>query len=145
MIQDQAIAASEAGAEEQVPDRDRILLEVIATDCREGRRPTPSEVLAAARKMDPSELTGCGAGMVTRCLKKYGIAPPRKSNNRREFRDINSKVLHRIEQRYGIDLGFGSDDSQGDGASDKPSQTSLPSLETGDGKGRGQELGQLGQ
>lgn len=104
-----AAAAAEAGREGQTPDADETLLGVLAEMVREGLAPTPGEILARARQLDPGVFARRQAPWrpraVSERLKNYGVPPPRKSHGERRYRDLTPDALGRIRRRCGIDPG----------------------------------------
>jgi hypothetical protein len=96
----------EAGAEDQTPEADEVLLEVLKAFVENSGQPTPGEILERAKERDPGTFDRWVAQTVSRRLKNYGIPAPKKSHGQRRYRDVTLKTLERIQRHYGIDLGF---------------------------------------
>ena len=63
------------------------MLEILAECVRRGDRPTPGEILTTAKDRDPATFDKWAPQTVSRRLKAYGIAVPRKSHGERRYRD----------------------------------------------------------
>jgi len=107
LSQEHALAVTDSAKDEAIPHHDAVLLRSLAAEIRSGRCPTPGEVLDLARAADPDGFRKWRARAVTSHLKRYNIATPIKSGNRREFRQVATEHLERIERSYGIDLDAG--------------------------------------
>lgn len=104
MVQRHAVATHEANKDEQIPDTDETLLELLAEFVRVGTAPTPTEILDRARERDKATFDRWTARTVSNRLKTYGITVV-KSHGIRAFR-VAQGALERIQNTYGIDLGF---------------------------------------
>jgi hypothetical protein len=89
---------------DSVPDADIVLLTVLAAAHRDGRRLTPSELLEEAKRHEEPLFRQWWPRGVTSRLKLYGIPAPKKVMSRREFRDVTTGMLTRIQEHYGLDL-----------------------------------------
>ncbi len=105
MMQQHALASIDAARDDQIPDIDETLLEILAEYLREESSPTPSEILAKAQEHDHTTFGKWGPRAVSNRLNTYGIKA-RKIDRRREYRDTTLADLARIERSYGIDLGI---------------------------------------
>ncbi len=101
-----ALQSIAAGAEDQTPEADELLLEVLKDFIQQNGQPTPGEILERAKERDPSMFDRWIAQTVSRRLKNYGIAAPKKSHGQRRYRDVTLQTLERIQRHYSIDLGF---------------------------------------
>jgi hypothetical protein len=106
LMQQHAQATVETAKDDQVPDADEVLLEVMTEFVKCGSQPTPGEILARARDRDASTFDKWIAATVSRRLKTYGIATPKKSHGERRYKDVTSQAMLRIQKHYGIDLGI---------------------------------------
>jgi hypothetical protein len=113
LVQQHALGTIDAGRDDQIPEADEILLELMTEAVRAGEWPTPGELLAKAQDRDTGifgKANGNGprwqASTVTKRLKTYGIPVPRKSNGERRYKDVTMPMLRRIQRHYGIDLGI---------------------------------------
>jgi hypothetical protein len=113
LMQRHALASVNAGGEDQVPDADETLLEILAAGVQAGEWLSAGEMLSRAQERDPNTFgrpNGPGPRWqpngVTRRLKVYGIPAPRKSNGERRYRHVTLTTLWRIQRNYGIDLGI---------------------------------------
>lgn len=104
MMQRHAVATHESNKDEQIPDTDETLLEILAEFVRAGSAPTPAEILDRARERDKVTFERWTARTVSNRLKTYGIAAV-KSHGIRAFR-VAQGTLERIQTTYGIDLGL---------------------------------------
>ena len=105
-MQRHALATVEAGQDDQTPDADEVLLEVLTELVRLGHFPTPGEILTKAKERDPNSFDRWIPATVTRRLKSYGIPAPKKSHGERRYRDVTLDTLRRIQRHYSIDLGL---------------------------------------
>jgi hypothetical protein len=113
LVQQYALDSIHASKDEEVPEADETLLEILTEKVRKGWFPAPGEILTEAQERDPATFgkpDGKGPrwqpNAVRRRLISYGIPPPRKSNGERRFRDVTLEMLRRVQRHYGIDLGF---------------------------------------
>jgi hypothetical protein len=106
LVQRHALAAVEADKDDAVPEADETLLEILAACVRAGDNPTPGEILTAAKERDPATFDKWAPQTVSRRLKAYGIAIPKKSHGKRRYRDVTPDTLRRVQLHYGIDLGM---------------------------------------
>jgi hypothetical protein len=105
-LQHHALATVEAGKDDQVPEADEVLLEVMTELVKCGSQPTPGEILTRAKDRDPATFEKWAAQTVSRRLKSYGIPTPKKRHGERRYKDVNLPSLLRIQKHYGIDLGI---------------------------------------
>jgi hypothetical protein len=105
LVRGHALDTAESARDDAVPEADETLLELLAERVRGGDRPTPAEMLAAAKNRDPATFDRWAPGTVTRRLKVYGIPTPRKTNGVRRYA-VGAADLERIQRHYGIDLGM---------------------------------------
>jgi hypothetical protein len=106
LMQQFAVASIDGAKDDQVPDADETLLEILADKVRTGGvSPTPGEVCEQAKLLDPATFDRWTARTVSKRLKPYGIVA-RKIDRRREYRDTTLADLARIQRNYGIDLGI---------------------------------------
>src|SRR5262249_50465549 len=106
LVKRHALASVNAAKDDSVPEADETLLEILAEAVRGGNSPTPSEILQKAQERDVVTFRLWHPTSVTRRLKNYGIAAPKKSNGAKRFRHVTVEMLMKIERHYGIDLGF---------------------------------------
>lgn len=104
MMQQHALAIIDQGRAEAIPDADDVLLRVLAGAVQQDQRPTPKEILDAAKQTEPDMFRNWNARTVSRKLASYNIPGTRKSGGRREFRDVTLGHLREIEARYAVDL-----------------------------------------
>lgn len=128
LVQDHAKGIIDVGREDQVPDADEILLRILADMWRGGFHMTASEILKRAKEEEPDTFLRWSPRGVAGRLRSYGIPKPVKTGSRREYRDVTTEVLRRIERSYGIDLGMGAAvQSTANTGPELPSQASLRS------------------
>jgi hypothetical protein len=106
LAQDYAVRPVAEARDDAVPEADEVLLELLAKAVRDGRHPTPGDLLADARRVDEVAFKSWPPATVSRTLTSNGIARPRMSNGDRRYRDVSSDILRRIGERNGIDLGL---------------------------------------
>jgi hypothetical protein len=106
LLRQHALAAVEANRDDQTPEADEVLLEELTQLVRLGHLPTPGEILDKAKERDPRTFDKWVAQTISRRLKSYGIATPKKSHGERRYRDVTLDTLLRIQRHYGIDLGI---------------------------------------
>jgi hypothetical protein len=107
LMQRFALEAIAAGQEDQTPEADEVILEVLAELVQNAiQPPTPGEILKKAKEHDPATFDRWQAQTVSRRLKNYGIPPPKKSHGERRYRNVTVDTLRRIQRNYGIDLGI---------------------------------------
>jgi hypothetical protein len=110
-MQKQAIDSVNAAKEDVIPDADQVLLQLLTEEVGNGNRPTPSELLNAAQKVDEATFDSWSPRMVSNRLKTYGIALRKLKPH--EYRETILAQLWQIQQHYGLDLGITA-------ANDKP-------------------------
>lgn len=106
LVQRHALAAVDADKDDAVPESDEILLEILSGFVRMGDQPTPGEILTRAKERDLATFDKWAPQTVSRRLKAYGIAFPKKSHGERRYRDVTPNALCRVQRHYGIDLGM---------------------------------------
>ena len=104
LMQAHARISAAASKDDQVPETDEILLEILTEGIRSGLPPTPGEILAKAQLLNPGTFKLWQPKTVSTRLKSYGIARPIKSNGERRYRSVTVDMLRRIQHNYGIDL-----------------------------------------
>jgi hypothetical protein len=137
-VQNHALASIDANKDEQTPDSDEILLRILAAESFEWL--TASEVLSRAVEVEPALFKNWMPRTVSARLKAYGIPAPRKSGNRREYRDVTPEIFLRIQRHYGIDLDI--HDAGLDG--EPPCDASVSSHPSHDNASADATLGRLG-
>ncbi len=105
VVQQFALASVEGAKDDQIPDADETLLEILADKLQCGIAPTPTELLDRAKEIDKYTFDRRTARTVSNRLKSYGIVA-RKVDRRREYRDTTLGDLARLQRHYGIDLGI---------------------------------------
>jgi hypothetical protein len=113
-MQEYALGSIDAARDDQIPDADETLLEILTAEILRGRHPTPSEILEQAQERDQTTFTRWVPRTVSTRLKNYDIRT-RKVDRRRAFRDTTIDDLARIETNYGIDLGISDRTEEADG------------------------------
>src|SRR5262249_25781323 len=106
LLRRHALASVETGKDDQTPEADEVLLEILTGFVRGGDQPTPGEVLRKGKERDPVTFDKWVPQTVTRRLKTYGVPGPRKAHGERRFRDVTLDTLRRVQRHYGIDLGI---------------------------------------
>ena len=96
LVQRHALAAVETGKDDAVPEADETVLEILAEFVRRGDKPTPGEILTSAKERDPATFDKWAPQTVSRRLKAYGIAVPKKSHGERRYRDVTAETLRRV-------------------------------------------------
>jgi hypothetical protein len=105
-LQKFALTTVEAGKDDSIPEADEMLLEVLTEFVRRGSQPTPGELLTRMKDRDGNTFEKWVPATVSRRLKSYGIATPKKSHGERRYKDLTLATLFRIQRTYGIDLGI---------------------------------------
>ncbi len=105
LMQRHAFDSIDTAKDDQIPDANETLLEILTDKLRMGGYPTPGEIHEKAKELDQSTFDRWTPRTVSNRLKSYGILA-RKVDRRREYRDTTLADLHRIQQHYGIDLGL---------------------------------------
>jgi len=112
LMQKHALDSIDATRDDQIPEVDETLLEILTEAVKGGEWLTPGDILSRAQERDSNSFgnaSGKGpkwqANTVTRRLKNYGIPVPKKSNGLRRYR-VDLGTLGRIQRHYGIDLGI---------------------------------------
>lgn len=115
LLSDFAVESVAESAELSVPEAEGCMLLVLAEATRSGivtakgirvYQPTAGEILYECKDREPSIFHNYSAKGVATRLRHYGLKTS-PSNGRREFRPLQQK-LEDIQERYSIDLGFGS-------------------------------------
>src|SRR5262249_20877336 len=106
LMQRHALATIETGKDDQVPEADEVLLEVLTEFVKIGTQPTPGEILAGAKGRDLATFEKWVAQTVSPRLKSYGIATPKRCHGERRYKDVPLQTLLRIQKHYGIALGI---------------------------------------
>ncbi len=126
LMQDYAVAAIEAGREEQTPDCDEALLRGLAGLIQMGRSPIAKEVLAEAVEQEAPMFARWSAKGVANALRRYGIET-RKTHGRRAYGHVTVDDLRRVQAAYNMDLGVPDDDlGDGPGRMDGDSPGNVP-------------------
>jgi hypothetical protein len=105
LMQRYALNSIDAAKDDQIPDVDETLLEILTEEIQASQSPTPGEILSKAQLRDPSTFGIWVARTVSNRLRTYGIEA-RKIDRRREYRDTTLADLRRIQNHYAIDLGI---------------------------------------
>lgn len=103
IVQQHALRTIDSAHDDQTPDCDETLLRLLAEAVRFGERPTPADILEAARKAEPEVFKKWTARGVTAHLKRYGLATY-KSHGKRVFGPEALDGLRQVETAYRIDL-----------------------------------------
>jgi hypothetical protein len=106
LMQQFALATVETGKEDQIPEADEVLLEIMIEQVTCGNQPTPGEILLGAKHRAPATFDKWIPRMVSGRLKAYGIGTPKKSHGERRYRNVSMDTLLRIQKHYSIDLGI---------------------------------------
>jgi hypothetical protein len=101
-----ALACIDVGKDDQIPEADEMLLELLTEFVRRGQEPTLGEILTKAKERDPTTFERWIARTVSKRLSNYGIQPPTKSHGERRYKHVTLDALEHIQRHYGIDLGF---------------------------------------
>jgi hypothetical protein len=105
MVQAHALSVIEAAQEDQTPDADELILQLLTEAVNDLETPTPGDLLTAARAKDPEVFRHWGPRGISNVLRRYGITT-KKSNGNRVFRDVSLDDLARVQRNYGIELGI---------------------------------------
>jgi hypothetical protein len=97
-----ALSVIESAKDDQAPDAEVILLQVLAKCLTESRAPSPTELLNLAKDQEPALFKTWSSTGVGKALSRYGIRS-KKSGDRR-YRDTSLDELLRIQRNYEIDL-----------------------------------------
>jgi len=97
------LASIDAGREDQVPDADVTLLQILAEELRAGLAPTPGEILSKAQAEEQQGFKRWSARGVASHLKRFGLRT-HKSHGRKVYGRPVLRTLWRIQANYGIDL-----------------------------------------
>ncbi len=104
IVQEYAADSNAVAQDDQTPDHDLILLQVLTSFIRAGDMPTPAEILQDAKEKE-AELFGRWTSTgVAMALRRYGFHT-RKSGDRR-YRSVTLADISRVQRHYGIDLGI---------------------------------------
>ncbi len=109
-MQAHALASVTSAKDDQVPEADEVLLEILAERLVAFSPPTSGELLTRAKERDECTFGRWGPRAVTARLRVYGLAPGERSNGERRFPLDALDVLKKIQATYGIQLGLRSDD-----------------------------------
>lgn len=89
--------------DDATPETDEILLRVLTDEIKAGRAPTPGEILAKARQLEPETFQRWQSSSVSRALKRYGLVTGR-SDGTRPYNRVTLGDLRKIQATYGIGL-----------------------------------------
>jgi hypothetical protein len=103
MMQRFALDSIDGARDDQIPDADQALLEILADKLRIGDRPTPGEICDRAKERDKATFDKWSGRTVSNRLRPYGLVA-KKYDRRREYR-YTLADLARIQRNYMIDLG----------------------------------------
>jgi hypothetical protein len=106
MMHEHACTSVAGAKDDAIPEADEVLLELLAESVRAHRPPTTAELLASAKERDEVTFKLWSPNGVTRRLKAYGVATPKKTNGERRYREVTLEQLVQIQQRYGVELGI---------------------------------------
>jgi len=95
----------EAGRDEQMPDYDETLLKLLALAVARGERPTPGELLEAAREIEAEGFKRWSPRGVAEHLRRYGLVTS-KSHGAKRYGLVTTEDLGRLQNNYGFDLGI---------------------------------------
>jgi hypothetical protein len=104
LVQRHALNSIDAGKEDQIPDADETLLEILTDAIRAGRSPTPGEILITAKDRDLTTFGKWGPRTVSNRLANYGIKTDK--GRQRRYQSVTLADLRRIQAHYGLDLGI---------------------------------------
>jgi hypothetical protein len=105
LMQKHAFKSLDASREDQIPDADEILLEILTDRVRMGEFPTPGEICTRAKELESTIFDRWTPRTVSKRLKTYGFET-RKVDRRREYRHTTLADLAHVQRNYGIDLGI---------------------------------------
>jgi hypothetical protein len=105
LVSDHARQLMESSKDDLIPEADEALLVVLTEFVRDGRWPTPGEILEKVLEQEGATFKTWGPRAVSNRLKAYGLKT-KSRRGRREYREVTLHQLERIQHHYGIDLGF---------------------------------------
>lgn len=109
LMQDYAVAMIDSGTDDATSDADETLLRTLADLLRIGERPQPKEILEKALQADSETFKRWTPKGVSNVLKRYGCET-RKSHGTKVYGDWAPAALRRVQESYGIDLGYTDDE-----------------------------------
>lgn len=107
LVQNFAAHLVESSTDDATPDADESLLRILARMVMENRAPTPGEILAGAKRMEPETFQRWQSNTVSRILKRYSFETSR-SNGERVYR-VSMADLRKVQTHYRFDLGIDSE------------------------------------
>ncbi len=105
LMQHHALHCVEATRDDSIPDAEEVLLRFLADQLRLGERPRAIDLLRIAAEQEPMVFRSWSPGGVAMVFKRYGIQVHR-SHGRKVYREEALLQLMRVQNSYGIDLGF---------------------------------------
>jgi hypothetical protein len=109
MMQKHAINSHDSNRDEQIPEADEVLLEILTERVKAGYKPTPGDILNLAKDKDKATFDKWAARTVSNRFKAYGITAS-KLGGVRQYQ-VSLASLQRVQTHYGIDLGIPAPDS----------------------------------
>ncbi len=104
LVQEHALTTIESNRDDQIPDTDETLLQVLADCVRLATAPTPGEILKKAREAESESFIRWTPRAVSSHLKRYGLRT-NKSGGRKVYGRVTVDDLRRVETAYAVDLG----------------------------------------
>jgi hypothetical protein len=104
LVQRHALNTIDTGKEDQIPDADETLLEILTDAIRAGWSPTPGEILNTAKERDVTTFAKWIPRTVSNKLANYGIKTDK--GRQRRYQSVTLADLRRIQTHYGLDLGL---------------------------------------
>ncbi len=105
-MQKHALASVASAKDDQIPEADEMLLELLVERLRAENPPTSSDLLIRAKERDESTFGRWGPKGVSSRLKVYGITPGPKYSGERRYSHDALDTLKKVQATYGIALGF---------------------------------------
>lgn len=109
LMQAHALTTIDENRDDQTPDHDETLLQILTEEILLGGRPSPGEVLTKAKDREPDSFKNWTAKAVSTHLKRYGLRT-NKSHGRKVYGRVTVDDLRRIQTTYATDLGLDADD-----------------------------------
>ena len=103
LMQQYAIDRIELSQEDQSPDCDEILLQILTGHVRTGQTPTAKEILERAQELEPRMFANWSPKGAANAIRRYNIATL-KTHGRRTYGHVTLDHLRRIQTNYNMDL-----------------------------------------